>query len=459
MMFGFFKNRRRQKLLQQPLPTAWRAIIERNVAIYSRLSPAERLRLEATTLVLASERPFIGCRGLQIDDEVKVTIGAQAALLLLGEEGYYFERVPSIIVYPQSFTRRHAPHEQVQEDVELLGEAWQSSSIVLSWPAVLAGGRSSPPGQNLVLHEFAHHLDGLDGEMGGAPPLPTYAAQHRWREVFDREYAALCTAVSAGKPTLLDEYGATKPAEMFAVATECFFGQPVEMRHRHGDLYECFRGFYKVDPANWFVTSPTPTRRASEDDSYGDDEDDDPTTPAELPPLPTADAYFTRGHEYFEIGRYDLAEADFNQAVRLSPDDQESLVYRAESRFWLEDVEAALADADRACRLDPQDMAALRIRGICRVSLHQDREGLADLARAIEPASDDTDALFFRGLAHVRLGQVQEALPNFHRVLELDPDDAEAYDLRADCWDKLGNHQSAARDRKRADELRQDEEP
>jgi len=95
-MFGFFKNRRRQKLLAQPLPAAWREIIGRNVAVYSRLSPAEKARIEEAVQVICSERRFVGCGGLVITDEVKVTIAAQAALLLLGEQGYYFDKVPTM---------------------------------------------------------------------------------------------------------------------------------------------------------------------------------------------------------------------------------------------------------------------------------------------------------------------------------------------------------------------------
>ena len=254
-MFGFlFQNRRRQKLLAAPVPEAWLPIIERNVAVHALLPPAEQQRLIQAVKVIVAERPFVGCGGLAIDEDVRVTIAAQAALLLLGEEGYYFDRVPSVLVYPQAYVRRHSHGGEhlVEAEMELLGESWERGSIVLSWPAVLHGGRDPRDGENLVLHEFAHHLDGLDGETGGTPPLPTAAAEHRWRTVVDREYARLCDAAADGRDTLLDPYGATNQAEFFAVATECFFEQPRELHQRHAELFGCLQDFYKIDPRGWF---------------------------------------------------------------------------------------------------------------------------------------------------------------------------------------------------------------
>jgi Mlc titration factor MtfA (ptsG expression regulator) len=168
-MFGFLKSRRRKKLLSEPLSRALLEIIARNVAVYSLLSPSEQQKLIAAARIIAAERPFVACGGQVMSDEVKLTIAAQASLLLLGEEGYYFEKVPSILVYPMAYSRRHSlgTGGPVDEDAGMLGESWQRGSIVLSWPAVLSGGRDATDGQNLVLHEFAHHLDSLDGEMGG----------------------------------------------------------------------------------------------------------------------------------------------------------------------------------------------------------------------------------------------------------------------------------------------------
>src|SRR4030095_5758990 len=129
-----------------------RKIIERNVAIFALLSDPEQQKLIGAARIIAAERPFVACGGQVMSDEVKLTIAAQAILLLLGEEGYYFEKVPSILVYPTPYARRHSlgGGTPVDEDAGMLGESWQRGSIVLSWPAVLSGGRDATDGQNLV---------------------------------------------------------------------------------------------------------------------------------------------------------------------------------------------------------------------------------------------------------------------------------------------------------------------
>lgn len=466
-MFGsYFKNRRRLKLLAQPLAVEWQAIIERNVAVYARLSSEQQRRLRDCTQIILAERPFEGCRGLVMTDEVQVTIAAQAALLLLGEEGYYFDRVPSILVYPAAYVREHSLGWQgpVDQDSEMLGESWHRGSIILSWPAVLAGGRDAGDGQNLVLHEFAHHLDGLDGEMGGTPPLLRRSAQRHWHDVFDREYRTLCDDVEQGRVTLLDPYGATNQAELFAVATECFFERPLELRERHAELFECLSGFYKLDPAAWFAAASSPHKvsaksAADPSDATGEASDEaDELSSADLPKLSTADQFFTRGYESFEEGRFDLAAADFDRCLRLAPDDQEALLWRSRAYFQGGHFEAALADAERACRLDPHDTEAVCQRGICRSALGQHAEALSDFELAEDDVAGDVHALFFRGVALAELGQDKAAIADFTAVIELDPQDAKAYLERARCWEALGDVDAAERDRARAKELGAEEE-
>ena len=463
-MFGsFFKDRRRQQLLAQPLQPDWREFIERNVAVYSLLpEPQQRLLMDAARIMVA-ERHWEGCRGLVMTDEVRVTIAAQASLMLLGEEGYYFDRVPGILVYPSAYVREHSLGWQgpVDADAEMLGESWDRGSIVLSWPAVLSGGRDPHDGQNLVLHEFAHHLDGLDGEMGGTPHLPTAAAHRQWRAVFDREYAALCDDVATGKDTLLDPYGTTSQAELFAVATECFFERPTEMRERHAELFGCLRDFYKLDPSAWLAAAtPSPIGKGwsavggpGEGVQDADDVSQLESASTHQPPLATADQYFTRGCEHFDSGDYELAAADFNRCLRLSPDDQEALLWRSRANFLGDQLDAALADADRACRLDPQDAEARCQRGICRAALGEFADALGDFEHAEEEVTGDIHALFYRGLSRAELGHTAAAIDDLTRVIEFDPSDAEAYLERARCRELLGDVDAAGRDRARASEL------
>ncbi len=255
-MFGLFKNRRRKKLLEAPLSDDWREIIESNIAVYSLLSPHQQRRLVQAVKVIAAERSFVGCQGLEITDEVKVTISAQAAILLLGEDGYYFDRVPTIFVYPRHQLAR-AVHDMahaqlVEEDVPIDGQALEQGEIRLAWNEVLYGASDPADGENVVLHELAHHLDRLDGEMGGTPPLTSREQREQWLAVFDRELAAIRREQDRGNETFLHEEAAESRAELFAYSTECFFEQPHELEQWHPDLFGCLLSFYKTDPREWF---------------------------------------------------------------------------------------------------------------------------------------------------------------------------------------------------------------
>jgi Mlc titration factor MtfA (ptsG expression regulator) len=258
VMFEFlFKGRRRQKLLDALLPDEWLQIIESKVAVYSRLSAEQQQRLIQAVKVIAAERPFVGCQGLEVSDEVKVTIAAQAALLLLGEEGYYFDRVPTIFVYPRHQLARtvhdltHA--HLVEEDVPIDGQALEQGEIRLAWNEVLYGASDPADGENVVLHEFAHHLDRLDGEMGGTPPLASHQQREQWVAVFERELDELRREQDRGSETFLHEEAAESRAELFAYSTECFFEQPHELEQWHPELFGCLLSFYKTDPREWFV--------------------------------------------------------------------------------------------------------------------------------------------------------------------------------------------------------------
>lgn len=257
-MFSWFQSSRRKKLLAEPFPEDWLEILARNVGHYALLPSDLQARLRDITRILVSERTFVGVSGLVVTEEMKVTVLAQAALLLLGVEGYYFDRLAEIYLYPRRVkaaltTYHHRMHHgvPVDEDVLNLGEAWHDRRVRLSWPDVLRGGRDPHDGLNLVLHEFAHHLDGLDGEMGGLPPQENSAQQQRWEAVMKQEYDRLLADIEAGRETLLDPYGAESQAEFFAVATECFYEQPRELQSEHAPLYGILRDFFHLDPTNW----------------------------------------------------------------------------------------------------------------------------------------------------------------------------------------------------------------
>lgn len=253
-MWGWWQRYRRQHWLAQPVPHAWRQIVDRNVALYRLLPPDAAQRVLALAQVIARERHFAGQRGLEITDEVRLTIAAQAAFLLLGNPDYFFERVPTIYVSPRR-PRIKAVHPidtlaLVEEGVVVDGQVLEQGEVFLAWQEVLRGCRDPCDGHNVVLHEFAHHLDWLDGAIDGVPPLPA-AAQRRFQTAITREVQRLGDALAIGQPTLLHDEAADGPAELFAYASELFYERPWELAEEHPELFHCLETFYKVDPRHW----------------------------------------------------------------------------------------------------------------------------------------------------------------------------------------------------------------
>ena len=186
-------------------------------------------------------------------DEVKVTVSAQAGLLLLGLEHDYYRNVLSVLVYPAGYLLPGSLIDgdslvEQEERVPVLGTAHQRGPVILSWRSARHGGRDGRDGRNLVYHEFAHKLDMLDGLVDGTPPMGDRQLE-QWVVVMTEAYERLRKRTGEGKRTLLDPYGATDVAEFFAVATELFFEQPVQLRDRHPRLYGVLRDFYRQDTA------------------------------------------------------------------------------------------------------------------------------------------------------------------------------------------------------------------
>jgi Mlc titration factor MtfA (ptsG expression regulator) len=250
MLFTWLRRRRRQHLLAQPFPTNWLPYLHRNVAHYRHLGDAEQARLRDNLRIFVAEKKWEGCGGLTMTDEIKVTIAAQAMLLVLGLEHNYFDRVLSILVYPRGYrgvSVDEAGHPELLEGRS--GEAHYRGPVILAWSDVLEESRHPEWGHNVVYHEFAHQLDMLDGVVNGTPPLKDEEQRRRWRDVMTREYNQLVATSEEGRATLLDQYGTKNEGEFFAVATECFFDRPLPLATRHPWLYELLREYYRQDPA------------------------------------------------------------------------------------------------------------------------------------------------------------------------------------------------------------------
>jgi len=255
MVFGL-KHRRREKLRAEPVPPAWLAIIERNVGIFKRLPPADRSELLGDVQVFLAEKHFEGAGGLELTDEIRITIAAEACILLLHRDTDFYPNLTSIIVYPTAYVAgRSAPiGGGIWEEGEQgrFGETGQNlGALVLAWDEAKRGAQLPSDGANVVLHEFAHQLDFEDGVTDGTPALATHAAYAAWARVMSAEFEALRNADDDGAPTLLDKYGATNHAEFFAVITEAFFERPRALRARHPELYAELEQFYEQDPEKY----------------------------------------------------------------------------------------------------------------------------------------------------------------------------------------------------------------
>jgi Mlc titration factor MtfA (ptsG expression regulator) len=253
-VLGFlFKKKRREKLRGTPLSAEQRAVVLRNVAYVARLSAADQRELEGHVQVFLAEKSFEGCGGLAMTDEIKLTIAAQACVLLLHRETGYFSRLDSILVYPSTYVARNQRRKigdlVLESDRVLLGESSVRGAVVLAWDAVQRGASGRGEGHNVVLHELAHQLDAEDGAMDGAPNLGTRAWYLAWAHVLGTEYDELRERVDAQEPSDIDAYGASEPAEFFAVVTEAFFENGAQLDRRHPALYEALRAFYRQDPA------------------------------------------------------------------------------------------------------------------------------------------------------------------------------------------------------------------
>ncbi|HNY49109.1 MAG TPA: zinc-dependent peptidase [Smithella sp.] len=254
-IFRWLTNRRRAKLQQEPFPEDWEDIIKRNVSHYCLLDDSERVHLRRLIQVFIAEKNWEGCGGLELTDEIRVTIAAQACLLILCLPHNFYHNVETILVYPSTVIppqRQPGFFETVLEPVEneypIVGQAMQHGPVIVIWDAALHGGRHPESGHNVVYHEFAHKLDMLDGAADGTPPLKDRKEYRNWVMVCSREYLRLRHDAELGRRTFLNDYGAYSEAEFFAVATEQFFDQPLIMIQNAPDLYKVLKEYYRQDP-------------------------------------------------------------------------------------------------------------------------------------------------------------------------------------------------------------------
>jgi len=214
----------------------------------------QNLLIQRPRAISATFGGFLGLTPIEITDEIKVTIASQACLLLLNRKTNYYPKLRSIYVYPAAFITRHESRDGagvLQNQARVLsGESWELGKVILSWKDSKHGALVFNDGHNVVIHEFAHQLDQETGIANGAPFLKS-KKNKCWSHVLSKEFEQLQQQVRRGEHSLLDHYGATNPAEFFAVASEVFFERPQDMLNQHPQLYKQLQGFYQVNPAIW----------------------------------------------------------------------------------------------------------------------------------------------------------------------------------------------------------------
>lgn len=250
-MTGWLRRWRRRRILaRERIPEElWRAVIAAQ-PLLTRLSVPARLRLHDLATLLVAEKRFYGIAGFEVGALEKTTIAALGCLPILELGLDWYRGWYSILIYPGGFRARHEyrdesglVHEQVSD---LIGEAWDSGPLVLSWDDIQNGAVLD--GYNVVLHEFAHKLDMLNGAVNGMPPLHRDMSRRDWTRAFTDAWNHAQAAAAAGQETVIDRYALESPGEFFAVACETFFELPERLYTGYPAVYAQLCRFFRQDP-------------------------------------------------------------------------------------------------------------------------------------------------------------------------------------------------------------------
>lgn len=251
----FWPRMRIARIQKKPFPESWQQTLIDRLPFVVNIPRAEQEQLQFLIKLFLADKKFYGCAGQGINDDIRVTVAAQACLLILNQDRTPYPDLDSILIYPSTFVATREVANELglvsTNHIAMLGESWSQGKVVLAWDNVQKGVMNLQDGQNVVLHEFAHQLDHESGSTNGAPVLNTRGAYKSWAHVFGEEFEELQKDAARGKQSLMDHYGATNPAEFFAVATETFFERPKQMAAYHQELYQQLKDYYKLDPGKW----------------------------------------------------------------------------------------------------------------------------------------------------------------------------------------------------------------
>lgn len=260
------RRRRRARLFRAALPAQHRRILERNLPVFRRMPEALQKQLGGHVNVFLNEKRFLGCGGLELTEEMQVTIAGHACLLLLNRAPRYFPGFTSIFVYPDTYLVDDVEYDgevEIAGKDARAGESWHGGPVILSWRDIARSFSGDRDGQNVILHEFAHKLDEENPDVEGLPILGSADHYREWQEVLSRTFGSLEETLERLDDPAIDDYALTSPAEFFAVATEAFFERPVRLRLQFPDLYAQLEKYYCVDPASWTGDGPSAAGKRS----------------------------------------------------------------------------------------------------------------------------------------------------------------------------------------------------
>ena len=244
----------RMRLMDSEFPEHWKEVLKKDFPLYNKLPNEIRDKLHSYINVFMEEKSFEACGSLdELTEEMCITIAAQACLLLVNGRCGFYDKLTTILVYPDMYSAGSQQNKDgtIGKSGSRLGESWEKGTVILSWKHSLRGPAIANDGQNLVIHEFAHQLDQWDGAADGAP-LKGFVNEHKdWSKNFQEAYDKHGKLLKAGRKLVIDAYGATNPAEFFAVSTETFFEKPRKLSKRYPDIYKELKNFYQLDPLSW----------------------------------------------------------------------------------------------------------------------------------------------------------------------------------------------------------------
>lgn len=245
--------RDRRTLARRPIPDVmWQATLA-HYPFLASLDADDGQRLRDMATFFLAQKEFTGAGGLEVTDDMAVTIAAQACLPVLELGLHWYDSFVTIVLHPDEVVANREVTDEfgvVHEYEEaLVGEALGDGPMMLSWRGVTDAAETGGPAYNVVIHEFAHVIELRAGSADGIPPLPDAASREHWRRVIEASHLRFIRRLEAGLTTVLDPYGAESASEFFAVACEGFFVAGAALRNDDPYLYELLSGFFRQDPA------------------------------------------------------------------------------------------------------------------------------------------------------------------------------------------------------------------